>query len=560
MQPERFGVNSPAVVEEPTPPPPAAPPASASAAPPSVAPARSAGPSTHAPASGSLHESHGPLEGRAHAVLCFGIGCAILGLLQLPLAWVAHRRGNEPAAAASAPAESGAPPAIAAPPSARTELAIAPAAGEPKAIPIRIAHLASPELEVVEASVGKRTCAQALGALGVTAGDLARVVALPAPRQALERCAPSDRLAVATARGDHRLRALEIEAAPGAILRVRDRSLALPSGAEPSTVVGDADSSLTLVADGPDLVVESLTLPVTHRRHPAALVVDADLATSLTAAGLDPSLVEALDDAFAGRNDLPAPSRGSIFRLVADETWVGGRFDRYDELVAFEYRPREGATPVRLYHLRSGKRGQWFDGKGHQPIRAKYRMPLAFPRITSRFNPKRLHPVLKVVMPHNGCDFGAKPGTPVYAIGAGVVSFRGEAGPSGNLVTIQHEGGLESGYAHLSRFAPGIAPGTRVEARTLIGYVGTTGRSTGPHLHLSVKRRGIFIDPLSLKMDAFRVVPPGERGPFAARKAEADALLDAIALPKADPVTDAPRGTGESAPSEGESFEDDHPH
>ena len=186
-------------------------------------------------------------------------------------------------------------------------------------------------------------------------------------------------------------------------------------------------------------------------------------------------------------------------------------------------------------------------------------MPLAFPRITSRFNPRRRHPVLKVIMPHNGCDFAAPIGTPVYSIGAGVVTFRGEAGPSGNLVTIQHEGSIESGYAHLSRYAPGIVSGTHVEARTLIGYVGTTGRSTGPHLHLSVKRSGVFVDPLSLKMDGFRVVPPSERSGFTSQKAEADALLDAIPIPKVD-LPPAPPAPAASAEPVGEGEDDDLPH
>jgi murein DD-endopeptidase MepM/ murein hydrolase activator NlpD len=136
-------------------------------------------------------------------------------------------------------------------------------------------------------------------------------------------------------------------------------------------------------------------------------------------------------------------------------------------------------------------------------------------------------------MPHNGCDFAAMPGTPVYSIAPGIVSFTGNAGPSGNLVTIIHEGGYESGYAHLSKFAPGIGSGTKVDAHVLIGYSGTTGRSTGPHLHLSVKKNGTFIDPLSLKLDGVRVVPPSDRDEFLARKADADAALDAIPMPKA---------------------------
>src|SRR5262249_15402131 len=244
-----------------------------------------------------------------------------------------------------------------------------------------------------------------------------------------------------------------------------------------------------------------------------------------------------LDEALGTRSDVPPPHAGSVLRIIADATYVADHFDRYDEVIAFEYRPRPDAPPLRLYHLRdatTAKTHGWFDGKGHAPIRAKWRMPLALARITSRFNLHRLHPVLHVVMPHNGCDFAASPGTPVYSIGAGVVSFRGEAGPSGNLVMVQHEGGIESGYAHLSRFAPGVVAGRHVEAPTLIGSSGTPGRPPGPHLHLSGKKNGASIDPLSLKLDGFRVVPPSERNAFSARKLTADQALDAIPVPKVD--------------------------
>jgi murein DD-endopeptidase MepM/ murein hydrolase activator NlpD len=161
-------------------------------------------------------------------------------------------------------------------------------------------------------------------------------------------------------------------------------------------------------------------------------------------------------------------------------------------------------------------------------------MPLANPRVTSPFNPRRMHPILHTITPHNGCDFGAPTGTPVYSIGPGVVSFRGDGGPTGNFVSIQHEGGFESGYAHLSRFAPGVSPGVHVQAHALVGYVGTTGRSTGPHLHLSVKKNGTFIDPLTLRLESVRAIPQRARTDFDKRKAEADAALDAIPLPKSD--------------------------
>jgi hypothetical protein len=137
-------------------------------------------------------------------------------------------------------------------------------------------------------------------------------------------------------------------------------------------------------------------------------------------------------------------------------------------------------------------------------------------------------------------------GTPVYAVAAGTVSHVGPQGPSGNLVLVEHANALESGYAHLSRFAANLKKGDKVEAQQLVGYVGSTGRSTGPHLHFSIRRAGAFVDPLTvIKLNQERVLPKADREAFDAYRAEMDKLLDAI------PMADAP-AEGAGAPEEGE--------
>ncbi len=488
--------------------------------------ARSETPQTPAPSPPAVDVS---VTGRTHALFWLAIGCAIIGALQVPIFFLAHRSSAAPPppsiSASAAPV-----PSMSAQPSASAVAAEPP----PGPLPFRIAQLEGDAIEVVHARVGKRTCVQALEALGVVAVDLPRIATAMSPIRKLDGCAANDQLFVALGKTDRKLHGVELETAPGEVVRVAE-------------------------SNAGELTAESVKLPVTHKRYSTAFVVVTDLTSAIGAAGLDASLIELLDEALGSRQDVPPPTRASTFRVIADATLVAGQFDRWDEVVALEYQPRSDVAPLRLYHVaKSGnaKNHGWFDAKGREPVRARWRMPLAFPRITSRFNPRRKHPILKVIMPHNGCDFAAPPGTPVYSIGAGVVTSRGDAGPSGNLITIQHEGGIQSGYAHLSRFAPGVVPGTHVEARTLVGYVGTTGRSTGPHLHLSVKRNGIFIDPLSLKMDGFRVVPPSERGGFAARKTEADALLDAIAIPKVE-LPSAPAPAASVVEPLGE--EDDHP-
>ena len=152
--------------------------------------------------------------------------------------------------------------------------------------------------------------------------------------------------------------------------------------------------------------------------------------------------------------------------------------------------------------------------------------------VTSRFNPKRMHPILKRIKPHNGTDFGAPIGTPVVAAGAGKLAFIGRAGPNGNMITIAHDGGLQTGYSHLSRFVKGLKVGARVEKQQPIGYVGSTGRSTGPHLHFSTKKNGRFIDPESLNLDGLLRLTVDQRASSELRR-KYDRMLDALHLPPA---------------------------
>jgi murein DD-endopeptidase MepM/ murein hydrolase activator NlpD len=124
-------------------------------------------------------------------------------------------------------------------------------------------------------------------------------------------------------------------------------------------------------------------------------------------------------------------------------------------------------------------------------------------RISSRFGLRR-HPVLKFTRLHSGVDFAAPPGTPILAAGAGHVIEAGRFGGYGNWVKIGHEGSLATGYAHMSRIAPGVKRSARVRQGQVIGYVGSTGLSTGPHLHFELHRGGRPIDPLTMARTAQR--------------------------------------------------------
>lgn len=139
----------------------------------------------------------------------------------------------------------------------------------------------------------------------------------------------------------------------------------------------------------------------------------------------------------------------------------------------------------------------WYDGNGRSTVRALMRTPVDGARISSKFG-FRIHPVLGYQKLHKGTDFAAPTGTPIYASGNAVVQWAAMKGANGNLTVLRHDNGWLTLYLHQSAYAPGIAPGVRVSQGQLIGYIGTTGRSTGPHLHYEVHIDGQAVDPMSI--------------------------------------------------------------
>jgi murein DD-endopeptidase MepM/ murein hydrolase activator NlpD len=146
--------------------------------------------------------------------------------------------------------------------------------------------------------------------------------------------------------------------------------------------------------------------------------------------------------------------------------------------------------------------------------RAFLRSPLKYTRISSRFTKRRFHPILKRVRPHLGVDYAAPKGTPVRAVAAGSVVWARWKGAAGKMVRLRHDRGYTTGYLHLSGFAKGMRPGKKVAQGRVIGYVGSTGLSTGPHLDFRIKRFGNPIDPLSAGSPAGKSMPRKFREEF----------------------------------------------
>ena len=288
------------------------------------------------------------------------------------------------------------------------------------------------------------------------------------------------------------------------------------------------------------LIGSAVDLKIARARVQGAIAIidPKELSALAIAAGFEADIVKVIDRAVDGSTSVSEMKPGERLRIVAQEVTTLGRFSRYAGIEALEYVPLEG-DPKRFYYF-EGKSGKgYFDAKGRSVTHGVWRRPVDGP-VTSHFNPKRFHPVLKKIHPHNGTDFGAPSGTPIYAARSGTISFLGPAGATGNYVEVTHSAGYITGYAHMSRFVPGMKIGDKVSTRQLIGYVGSTGRSTGPHLHFAAKKDGKFIDAMSLGLDRPGTMPSSDLANFSQVRADQDALLDQIPLPEKPNLPTAP--------------------
>ncbi|MEJ2314308.1 MAG: peptidoglycan DD-metalloendopeptidase family protein [Nitrospirota bacterium] len=210
-----------------------------------------------------------------------------------------------------------------------------------------------------------------------------------------------------------------------------------------------------------------------------------------------------LSDIFAWDIDFTTDlRRGDTFKIVVEELKLDGEFKKYGRILAAEF-TNNGHTHY-AYRFEQDGRADYFDQKGRSLRKAFLKAPLSYRRISSGFTHRRLHPVLRIYRPHLGIDYAAPTGTPVSAVGDGTVIRSGYKGANGNQVIIKHPNGFVTYYGHLSRIKKGIRAGRHVAQGEVIGYVGSTGRATGPHLDYRVKKNGRFVNPLTLDL------PPGK--------------------------------------------------
>lgn len=278
-----------------------------------------------------------------------------------------------------------------------------------------------------------------------------------------------------------------------------------------------SDYEFLLVERDPDgnMVAKKQELPYEIREVVVSGTIENSLYGDAIKAGADPQAVVALTDIFAWDIDFASDiHKGDTFSILSEMLYVEGVPVKSGRLLGAQMN-NGGKNYSAIYYEGNGVKG-YYDEKGRSLKKTLLKSPLRFRRITSTFSRGRFHPILKKYRPHHGVDYGAPVGTPIESAGSGIVKKAGWNGGYGNYVEIKHSNGYSTAYGHLSKIGKGIRAGAKVDQGQVIGFVGSTGLSSGPHLHYEVKVNGRLINPLSVKSLPGVPIPKKEMQQFAA--------------------------------------------
>ena len=253
--------------------------------------------------------------------------------------------------------------------------------------------------------------------------------------------------------------------------------------------------------------------PTTVRRTKKSAVIESSLWGAIMEADLPYALAAELEDIYQWTVDFFGIQAGDDFTVIYDEKFIDDTVSIGIGRIWGAKFNHAGKTRYAI-PFRQKEKLQYWEADGGSLRKNILKAPLKFSRISSGFSYSRLHPVHKVRRPHTGVDYAAPAGTPVRAVADGVVTFRGWGGGGGNTIKIKHAGNLMTGYLHLRGFAKGIVVGARVQQGQLIGYVGSTGTSTGPHLDYRIWKNGTPINPLKVPQEPTEPISEQNRAKF----------------------------------------------
>ena len=251
--------------------------------------------------------------------------------------------------------------------------------------------------------------------------------------------------------------------------------------------------------------------------------IETSLWDAMISGGMHPSLASRLSDIFAWTVDFFGLQKGDSYKVIYEESFIDDKSLGAERIYGAQF-TWSGKTVLAVPFTQDG-RESYFDEDGKSLRKAFLKAPLSFSRISSRFSSARMHPILRIVRPHYGVDYAAPVGTPVHAIGDGRIISATFDGESGRMVKISHNSVYTTAYLHLSGFGDGIHAGGYVKQGDIIGYVGTSGLSTGPHLDFRIYQNGYPVDPLKVEATPVEPVSDSNRVSFEINKKVVQTLL-----------------------------------
>lgn len=245
-------------------------------------------------------------------------------------------------------------------------------------------------------------------------------------------------------------------------------------------------------------------------------------------AGIPEGIILDVYDLLAFEMDFERDIRaGQKFHVLYEENFASDKKVDNGHILAVSFDALRGNVQMYRYVKPDGKSG-YYDANGNGAIKSLKRTPINNAKITSKFSGGRKHPVLGFTRAHKGVDFRAPTGTPIPAAGSGRVIARSFNRGHGNFVKIRHNGTFETLYAHMSKFAKGVNVGTVVRQGQIIGYAGSTGLSTGPHLHYEVIKNGVHVNPMTVKLPAIDNLDANNKKLFMEKKAQIEAMIQSL--------------------------------
>ena len=367
--------------------------------------------------------------------------------------------------------------------------------------------------------------------LSLDLADLSAIRNLPGIRQSLDYLKPGDSIKLTRKDGE-----------------VRELSRRVSDTQTLSVVRGDSGFTAQLAND-----------PVETRVRTANATIDSSLFQAAESANVSDAIALKLATVFAWDIDFVLDIReGDHFTAVYEQIYQDGKYVRDGELLAAEF-VNDGKVYRAVRFAQGGSVG-YYTPQGQPMRKAFIRAPVDFTRVSSAFNPHRLHPILNTIRGHMGTDYAAPIGTPVHAAGDGHVSFAGVRGGYGNALMLTHGGGVSTLYGHLSRFARNVHVGSHVLQGEVIAYVGMTGLATGPHLHYEYLIDGVHKDPQTVHLPGAEPLRAEALQQFRAATSPLLAQLTtppALAAPATAPGTAANTATAvAAAPAPGASSHD----